>query len=227
MSNRRNLSIIILLIAILVICFPILSSLIGDYNPRTIAAVLFPSPTATPTQTRTPTATATSTSTATATPAASPTPTPTATPLPHVYLNPMHPVFAIGQAQPTPAGSNRMYQFGNDAFEVIGSADKFVRLQSLDGSLNFWTGIENVAGAPPSAPRFDFSQRGKIVALTQGNFQACSYDSAAVFVPCQTMPLAPTALYIARVSSGSTNIALIEINGTQYLVPIEAVARFL
>jgi len=219
--SKRNLIIIVLLVSTAALCFPILSALIGDYNP------LFPSPTATPTQTHTPTATATSTSTPTPTSTLTPTPTQTATPIPRVYLNPLHQVLAIGQAQPTPAGQIRLYQNGNDPFQVIGSADKFVRLQSLDGTISFWTGIENVATALPVAPKFDYSNRGKTVALIAQNGLACSYDSAAAFVPCQPIPAAPTALFIAQVTTSATRLYLIEINTIQYLVPVEAVGRFL
>jgi len=224
-SAKRNLVIILLLIAILALCFPILSALIGDYNPRTITAALFPSPTATPTQTRTPTATATPTSTPTATPTLTPTPTQTATPIPRVYLNPMHQVFAIGQAQPTPAGQIRLFQSSSEPFQVIGSAEKFVRLQSPDGALNFWTGIESVATTLPAAPRFDYSQRGKTVTLIAPNALACSYDSAAAFVPCQPIPSAASALLIAQVTTSVTRLYLIEINTIQYLVPVDAVGR--
>lgn len=227
MSRQRNLIIIFLLIAILALCCPILSALISDYNPRTITAALFPSPTATPTQTRTPTATATSTSTPTATPSLTPTPTHTITPIPRVYLNPMHQVFAIGQAQPTPAGQIRLFQSSTEPFQVIGSAEKFVRLQSPDGAFNFWTGIENVAAAPPAAPRFDFSQRGKTVTLITSNVLACSYDSAAVFVPCQPIPSAATALLIAQVTTNAARLYLVEINTIQYLVPFDTVGRIL
>ena len=227
MTRRNNLLIIILLLAALTLCFPILSALISDYNPRTISAMLFPSPTTTPTATRTPTATPTSTSTLTATSTLTPTPTQTATAIPRVYLSPMHQVFAIGQSQPAPFGQIRMYQFGNELFQVIGSQDNFVRLRSLDGALNFWIGIENIVTAAPPAPRFDYSQRGKSVTLIAPSAMACSYDSAAVFVSCQTIPSAASALLIAQVTAGATRLYLIEINTIQYLVPFEAVGRIL
>lgn len=230
-SARRNLAIIISLIAILALCFPILSAMIANYNPRTIGAALFPSPTATATGTRTPTVTPTltltpsPTSTSTSTPTSTPTPTPTTTPLVRVYLTPMRAVFAVGQSQPSPTGQIRFYQSGNDPFQVIGSQDKFVRLQSLDGATNFWTLIENTATTQQPAPRFDFSVRGKIVSLNPPIAQACSYDSAATIVPCQALPNAASALLIARVSAGTTTLYLIEISGIQYLVPTETVGR--
>ncbi len=119
-----------------------------------------------------------------------------------------------------------LFEGGNESFQVIASQDKFVRLQANDGR-TFWTGIENTATSQPPNPNFDYTQRGKIISLTQANLPACSYDSAAMFIPCQLFPVASTALFIARVSAGSVTMVLIEISGIQYLVPPEAVGRFL
>ena len=239
-AQRRDLIAAISLLVLLLIAFPLLSSILGNWSapqamiaqsPTRTPTITAPAatPTITPTETETPQPTLTDTATATATfaPTATPTNTPTATPLARVYLLPFRQVFAVGQTQPSTSTPILLYENGSDVFQVIGRQSSFVRLQTLDARLNFWTAAENTSPMPPAAPQYDFTVRGKTVRLTGATGLACLHEGNAIppLSPCQPLASVSTATLTARITAGlSTSLYLADINGrTYFLTPASAI----
>jgi hypothetical protein len=248
--NRRNLLAVLLLLALLLLAFPLLNSLFGDLvgtrspNAPTVpgAALLITAsstPSAPPAPTDTTTATFTRTITLTPTPSPTvthtptsiptatdtPTATPTATPRPRVYLLPFVQVFAVGQPQPATSTQVLLYEGGNDIFEVIAGQGPNVRLQTLDAALNFWTANNNIASAPPLAAQYDYSVRGKTARLASTTVFACAYNNSPTlaFGACQQLSNVSTAMLVARIAAGSSFLYLAQIGGTQYIVPASSI----
>ncbi len=221
MNSRRSLIAVLALLALLLIAFPVFGSISSD---------VFRQPTATPTSTRTatPTATFTPTSTPTATATWTPTPTftPTATstptplPRPRVYLLPFVQVFAVGEPHPTNSAQVLMYEGGTDVFELIAVEGALARLQTLDGSVNFWTGGSSLSTVPPPAAQYDYGVRGKTARLAGSSVFACTYSSqpALAFGTCQQLFSVSIATLEAHITTGTTSLYLADINGVRYLI---------
>lgn len=248
MSSRRNLIAVLALLALLALAFPLLVSIFGELvtanspsapTKTKVALQLIPTSTATttPTSTLTPsltptsTSTATATSTATFTPTSTPTSTPTATstptptPRPRVYLAPFVQVFAVGQPQPTNSSQVLMYSGGADVFEVSATQGTFVRLQTLDGNLSFWTASGNISAVQPPAAQYDYSVRGRTARLSTASVFACVYDDrpTLAFGPCQQLNNISTAILNARVTAGGSPFYIALINGVLYVIPANAI----
>ncbi len=256
MSRSRNRLIVLALLALLVLAFPLLSSVLGDLFVKSAPAVstapmvqvaqltatltntasasstpsttMTPSATSTRIVTRVPTATPTSTAAPsfTPTPTFTPTLTPTATPRPQVYLAPFVQVFALGQAQPSNSTQVLMYQGGTDIFQIIARQGTFVRLQTLDASLNFWTAAENISITSPLAAQYDYGMRGKQARLTSSSVFACAYNNnpTLAFGACAQLQNVSSATLVARINAGASSLYLAQMNGTQYVIPSSAVA---
>lgn len=188
------------------------------FTPVPPTATLTPTPTATPTLTPTETPTATPTLTPTLTPTSTLTPTPT--PRPQVYLQPFVQVFAVGQPQPSASTQVMMYEGGNDLFEVLATEGQLARLQSLDGSINFWTAIGNSSTTPPPAPQYDDSVRGMQVRLASTSLFACAYSnrSTLAFGACQQLNNLTTATLRTRIIVRNYILYIAEIGGVQYII---------
>jgi hypothetical protein len=249
MDSPRNLISTLALVVLLLLAFPLLVSLFGNVfqaaptpTPTSVPPTATPTatwaaPTATATATSTPTATltatatlsptATSTLTPTWTPTATPTPalTPTGTPPARVYLLPFVQVFAIGQAQPSASTQVEMYEGGTDVFEVMTTEGALVRLQTPDGTLNFWTASSNISTAPPLAAQYDYSVRGKTARLASSTVFACAYSNSPTlpFGACQQLTNVSTVQLIAKITSGTFSLYLADFGGMQYVIPSNAV----
>ena len=224
MGTQRDFFAVLALCVICVLACPILGSLLGESTPATIGAFIArATPTLTPTETPTGTPTATRTPTITPTPA--PTETPTVTPLPRVYLLALRRVFSIGQAQPQTDAPFLLYETGSDQFQMIGQQGTNVRLQTLDGQMNFWTARENISTIPPVAAEYDYSARGKTARLAQSGF-VCLHSEmpAPVFSICQPQPGLSSARLVAKITAGHIIFFLVEVNGKNYFVPPEVIA---
>jgi hypothetical protein len=212
--------------AICALACPILGSLLSGSTPATIGAFIArATPTLMPTET--PTGTPTATRTPTITPTLAPTETPTITPLPRVYLLPLRRVFSIGQAQPQTDAPFLLYEMGNDVFQVIGQQGASVRLQTLDGRMNFWSARENISTIPPVAAEYDYGVRGKTARLTASGFVCLHNETPApVFSICQPQPGFSSARLIAKITAGHIIFYLVEVNGKNYFVPPEVITSF-
>ncbi|MBI4788620.1 MAG: hypothetical protein HY782_16430 [Chloroflexi bacterium] len=239
LHERRDLIAAISLLVLLLIAFPVLGSILGNWFAPNLATARIAtqtptiSPTARPTETDTPEPTLTATATATETltpiarPTSTPTPTPPATPLARLYLIPFRQVFAVGQSQPLTSTPVLLYENGSDVFYIVGQQSNFVRLQTLDGRMNFWTRAENTSATPPQAPQYDFTVRGKTARLGVTDGLACLHEGNLIppLSPCQPLSSFSTATLTARITSGfTTALYLAEINGRAYfLTPASAV----
>ena len=226
MGTRRDFFAVFVLFVIFALACPILGSLLNGSTPATIGAfVVRATPTLTPTATTT--AMPTATLSPTTTPTSAPTETPTITPLPRVYLLPLRRVFSIGQAQPQTDAPFLLYEMGNDLFQVIGQQGASVRLQTLDGRMNFWTARENISTIPPVAAEYDYGVRGKTARLAVSGF-VCLHNEmpAPVFSICQPQPGFSSARLIAKITAGHIVFYLVEVNGKNYFVPPEVIASF-
>jgi hypothetical protein len=210
---------VIALVAIGVLACALLGSLLGETTPPTLGAFIVRA-SATPLSTETPTATRAPSITATRAPTA----TPTATPLPRVYLLPLRRVFSIGQTQPQSDAPFLLYETGDDAFQMIAQQGTWVRLQTLDGRINFWTARENVSTIPPAPAEYDDSVRGKTARLAASSF-VCLHSEmpAPVFSVCQTPSGLTTARVIAKITAGHIVFYQVEVNGKTYFVPTEGI----
>ncbi len=161
-------------------------------------------------------ATASPTSTALPTATASPTPTPTL--LPRVYLLPFRPVY-LGSAPPAADAPFTLYESGSDVFRTVEQQGTFVRLQTLDGRTGFWTAAANLSPAPPAAPTYDFSVRGRTVPLS-GSGYACIHEANVVpaLGACQPLSTLQSATLTARVTAGSVSVYLAESGGRTYYI---------
>jgi hypothetical protein len=223
-GTRRDFFAVFVLFAICALACPILGSLLSESTPATIGAFIArATPTLTPTET--PTGTPTATRTPTVTPTFAPTETPTITPLPRVYLLPLRRVFSIGQAQPQTDAPFLLYETGSDQFQMIGQQGTNVRLQTLDGRMNFWTARENTSTIPPVAAEYDYGVRGKTARLAVSGF-VCLHSEmpAPVFSICQPQPGLSSARLIAKITAGHVVFYLVEVNSKNYFVPSEVVA---
>lgn len=139
---------------------------------------------------------------------------------PRVYVLPLRPVFAIGQAEPISGADFLLYEGGSDVFYVIGRQGGWVRLQTLDGTLNFWTASENISTTPPSAAQYDFANRGKVIRLAPQTVFACLHEDAPppVFAMCQPPPNVSSAKLIAKITADTVTMYLVEIEGKSYFV---------
>ena len=221
-EKTRDLIAVFALAAIGALACPLLGSLLGGTTPATIGAfsarVL---PTLTPTET--PTATNTPTLAPPSTVAQGE--TPTITPLPRVYLLALRRVFSVGQAQPQTDAPFLLYEGGSDQFQMIGQQGTNVRLQTLDGRMNFWTARENISTIPPVAAEYDYSVRGKTARLASSGFVCLRSEMPApVFSICQPQPGLSSARVIAKMAAGHIVFYLVEINGKNYFVPPEVIA---
>ncbi|MCX7840368.1 MAG: hypothetical protein N2559_13095 [Anaerolineae bacterium] len=208
-----------LLVAIALLGFWLLASLVND-----VAFVSLAQPTSMPTPTSPTTRTLSESPTSTRTPTLAPAVTPTATVLPRVYLLPLRRVFAIGQAQPQSDAPFLLYEAGNDEFQMIAQQGAYVRLQTLDARINFWTTRDSVSTIPPAPAQYDYSARDKTARLASSGFACLRTEMPApVFAMCQPLPEASSARIIAKITAGHIVFYLVEINGKQYLVPPEAI----
>jgi len=139
---------------------------------------------------------------------------------PRVYLLPLRQVFALGQASPITDTHFLLYEGGSDVFYVIGRQGGWVRLQTLDGTLNFWTASENISTAPPSAAQYDFADRGKTIRLVPQTGFACLHEEVPppIFAPCQPAPNFSSAKLIAKITANTITMYLVEIEGKSYFV---------
>ncbi len=229
MSPRRDAFAVLILFAVFVCACPVLVSLFGgEATLIALVATVTPLPTDTPTPSATPTLTPTPTPTFTPTRTATPAPTltPTATPLPRVYVLPFRRVFAIGQNSPASEAPFLLYENGGDAFELIGQQGNALRLQTLDGRMNFWATRDNLSTIPPPQAEFDFTVRGKTLRFAPGAGYVCVHADSPppAFAVCQPNAGLTTARVTARIVAGHITIYLVELNGKSYYVPLEAVA---
>lgn len=224
--QRRDLVAAAALITLLVIALPLIGSLLGNwFAPRApdsqaaMDASTTPDARATTIETSaTPEITATLPPTTTFVPL--PPGTRTATPPARVYLLPFRQVFAIGQPQPAPITPALLYENGSDIFQVMDRQAGYVRLQTLDARMNFWTGAENISPSPPASPQYDFTVRGKTAQLTNAAGLACMHElnSSPPFSICQPLSNFPTATLTARIFSSSSLLYLAEIGGKPYFL---------
>ena len=228
-EKARDVIAFLVLCAVGALACPLLGSLLGGATPATLGAFI-----ARATPTLTPTATPPATSTATRPPTATPTlappstiaqgATPTITPLPRVYLLPFRRVFSVGQAQPLTDAPFLLYETGSDQFQIIGQQGTNVRLQTLDGRMNFWTARENISTIPPVAAEYDYSARGKTARLAPSGFMCLHSEMPTpVFSICQPQPGFSSVRVIAKITAGHIVFYLVEINGKNYFVPPEIV----
>ncbi len=196
----------------------LLGSLFSEITPPTLGAFVARA-TATPLSTPPPTATHIQV-TATRAPAE----TPTATLMPRVYLLPLRRVFSIGQAQPQSDAPFLLYETGNDVFQMIAQQGTWVRLQTLDGRINFWTARENVSTIPPVPAEYDYSVRDKTARLVASSFACLQTEMPApVFSVCQPYIGTTTARVLAKISAGHIVFYQVEINSKTYFVPPEGI----
>lgn len=195
---NRDFIIVLALAIIALLCFPLLSLIMTDVTPASIANVF-----------------------ATPTPLEPPTPTVA----PRAYLLPFRQAFAINQAAPITRTNFLLYENGTDVFHVIGQQDKFTRLETLDGKLNFWTTTESISHTPPESAVYDFANRGKTIRLVPQTGFACLHEDAPppVFAACQQLPNFSTAKLTAKITAGAITIYLVEIDGKSYFLPPENV----
>ncbi|HEX9075696.1 MAG TPA: hypothetical protein VF932_07935 [Anaerolineae bacterium] len=222
--QRRDLFAAVTLLALLVIALPLIGSLLGNWFAPSAAG-----PQAALDATMTPAARTTTietppppevTATLPATPTFVPLPPGTrpATPPARVYLVPFRQVFAIGQPQPAPVTPALLYENGSDIFQVMDRQAGYVRLQTSDARMNFWTGAENISPSPPAAPQYDFTVRGKTAQLANATGLACMHElnSNPPFSICQPLSNFPTATLTARIFSSSSLLYLADIGGKPY-----------
>lgn len=140
---------------------------------------------------------------------------------PRVYVLPLRQVFALGQANPITDTAFLLYEGGSDVFYLIARQGGWVRLQTLDSTLNFWTASENISTTPPSAAQYDFANRGKAVRLVSQTGFACVHEEASppVFAICQPSPNFSAGKWIAKITANEVTLYLIEIEGKSYFVP--------
>lgn len=206
--------------AILGLACPLLMSLCAQTTPPTLGAFG-----ARATSTHAPAETPTlAPATATRAPTPAFTITPTTTAFPRVYLLPLRRVFAIGQVQPQSDAPFLLYEAGNDEFQMLTQQGAYVRLQTLDARLNFWTTRDSVSTIPPAPAAYDYSVRDKTARLATNSFACLRTEMPApVFAICQPLSEASSARILAKITAGHIIFYLIEINGKQYLVPPEAI----
>ncbi len=216
----RDVLAIFALFAVFALACPLLGSLLGGTTPATIGAF-----SARVLPTLTPTETPSATHTPTVAPTFAPTDTPPITLLPRVYLLPLRRAFSVGHAQPQTDAPFLLYEDGSDQFQMIGQQGANVRLQTLDGRMNFWTARENISTIPPVAAEYDYSARGKTARLVPSGF-VCLHSEmpAPVFSICQPQPGFSSARVIAKITAGHIVFYLVEINGKNYFVPPEVIA---
>lgn len=189
---NRDFIIVIVLAIIALLCFPLLSLIMTDVTPASIANVFA---------------------------------TPTPTVAPRAYLLPFRQAFAINQAAPITQTNFWLYENGTDVFHVIDQQDKFTRLETRDGKLNFWTTTESISNTPPESAVYDFANRGKTIRLVPQTGFACLHEDAPppVFAACQPLPNFSTAQLAAKITAGAMTIYLVEIDGKNYFLPPENV----
>lgn len=205
--------------AILALACPLLMSLATQISPPTLGAFV-----ARATFTPLPTAAPTATGLPTRAPSVTRTPTRAATVLPRVYLLPLRRVFALGQAQPQSDAPFLLYLAGSDEFQVIAQQGAYVRLQTLDARINFWTPRENVSTIPPAPAEYDDRVRDKTARLAPNGFACLQTEMPApVFSICQALPAAASARVLTKIVAGHVTFYLVEINGKPYFVPPEVI----
>ncbi|MEW5718367.1 MAG: hypothetical protein AB1817_07075, partial [Chloroflexota bacterium] len=201
-EKARDVIAVFGLFAIFALACPLLGSLLGGTTPAAIGAFIAR---ATPTVTMTPSITPSPTIAPTLAPpsTAAQGGTPTITPLPRVYLLPLRRVFSVGQTQPQTNAPFLLYETGSDQFQLIGQQSTYVRLQTLNGRMNFWTARENISTIPPVAAEYDYSARGRTARLTASGFVCLRSEMPApVFSICQPQPGLSSARVIAKITSG-------------------------
>jgi hypothetical protein len=205
--------------AIFVLACPLLVSLFAQATPPTLGAFLARAtftPTPIPSATRAPTESPLITRVPSATPAA--------TVLPRVYLLPLRRVFAIGQTQPQSDAPFMLYETGNDEFQMIAQQGAYVRLQTLDARINFWTTRDSVSTIPPAPVEYDHSVRDKTARLAASGFACLRTEMPApVFSICQPLPDASSARVLVKITAGHIVFYLVKINGKEYFVPSEVI----
>lgn len=224
MNTRKDFLAVCVLFAVFGLACPLLGSLLGGATPAAIGAFIArASPTPVPTETLM--AVPTVARPPTGAPTFAPTQTPTSTPLPRVYLLPLRRVFSVGQTQPQTDAPFLLYETGGDQFQVIGQQGANVRLQTLDGRMDFWTARENISTIPPAAAEYDYSARGKTARLAAAGF-VCLHSEmpAPVFSICQPQPGLTAARVVAKITAGHIVFYLIEVNGKSYFAPPEVIA---
>ncbi len=224
--QRRDLIAAVSLLVLLLIALPLIGSLLTNWfapNPAASQGALSTTgtPTVIPTSPITPTAQPTATATLSPTPTTVPV-TPSATEPARVYLIPFRQVFAIGSTQPTPVTPTLLYENGSDVFQVVDRQATFVRLQTMDGRVNFWTDVNSITQTPPQSPQYDFSVRGKTAQLANAAGLACVHEvnSSPPFSICQPLSNFSTATLTARIFSSANMLYLADIDGkTYFLLP--------
>ncbi|MCI0475954.1 MAG: hypothetical protein L0Y55_06875 [Anaerolineales bacterium] len=226
MGTRRDFFAVFVLFAVCALACPLLGSLfsgstlatIGAFSARELPTL---TPTETPSATHTPTIAPTFAPPSTAAQGEPP----TVTLLPRVYLLPLRRAFSVGQAQPQADAPFLLYETRSDLFQLIGQQGTNVRLQTLDGRMNFWTARENISTIPPVAAEYDYSARGKTARLVSSGF-VCLHSEmpAPVFSICQPQPGFSSARVIAKITAGHIVFYLVEVNGKNYFVPPEVIA---
>ena len=207
---KRDSILVIALALIALACFPLLGLVFSNATPQPIAQII-----ATETPTTVPTAIVTATPTVSLSP----------TPFPRAYLLPFRQVFAIGQSQPVTGTTTLLYENGTDVFLLIGRQDKYAHLQTPDGKLSFWTAAENVSTGSPASAQYDLSGRGKTIRLVPSVGYACLHEDAPppTFSTCKPSPDFSSAKLVAKITSGSVTMYLVEIDGKNYYMPPETV----
>lgn len=217
--RTRDVIAVWVLFAIFTLACPLIASLCAQITPPPLGAFV-----ARATSTRAPTESPTLFATSTRAPTDARALTPTATTLPRVYLLPLRRVFSIGQAQPQSDAPFLLYELGNDEFQMIAQQGAYVRLQTLDARINFWTTRDSVSTIPPAPAAYDYSVRDKMARLASSGFACLRTEMPApVFAMCQPLPEAASARILAQITVGHIVFYLVEINGKQYFVPPEAI----
>lgn len=149
------------------------------------------------------------------------TPAPTASPTSaQMYLKPFSQVFGVGEPQPAPQSDVYLYQGSTDPFLPLARDASGVRLQSADGSFNFWTAESNLANSPLPPQPFDYNVRGTPARFADAGLFACQSDSrpTLAFGKCSALGTPASATLVARVVANTGTLYLVDINGAQYWI---------
>lgn len=118
-----------------------------------------------------------------------------------------------------------MYNGGADVFEVLANQGTFVRLQTPDASLSFWTASGNISAVQPPAAQYDYSVKGRTARLLVRSVFTCVYSDRPTlgFGPCQQLNNVSAAILNARVIAGGAPLYIAQIDGVLYVIPASTV----
>lgn len=145
----------------------------------------------------------------------------TVTPLPGaVYVKPFSQVFGVGQEYATSPGAVWLYQAGGDPFRIVAEEGAHVRVQALNGTLNFWTLRSNLVSVPVMPPSWDESVRGREVQVVGGNVYGCegSLERRLTLGRCMELLGIRQVTLRARVVLETSLLYVVEVNGAPYWI---------